>query len=276
MVLYSRADTWLGWGETREADRPLTSLGRIFQLSFHGSGKAIRGLMKTKKGPPKGKLATSIVPLLLLIVLLQRSASLSAQVASGKETHAGASAVPAAPAHSTTSSLWPTSVYPTPSCCMASMPTHRPLFTAADPGRQNRDHASALSLFTWSDPVSQPSQGEPERHALRDSAGQCEPAPIAQPAPGQTTSAQHHPHENNTLLEATLTLPAEMLVRNNSSPSSSLATTPWSAKIHPTPRSGVTSTPRRRSSWQVRCFPCTTTSNCCRYLSTIPWSICAR
>ena len=36
MVLYSRADTWLGWGEAREVDRPLMSLGRIFPLSMHG------------------------------------------------------------------------------------------------------------------------------------------------------------------------------------------------------------------------------------------------
>src|SRR6201999_3229374 len=35
MVLYSRADTWLGWGEAREMDRPLLSMWRIFQLSFH-------------------------------------------------------------------------------------------------------------------------------------------------------------------------------------------------------------------------------------------------
>ncbi len=41
-----------------------------------------------------------------------------------------------------------------------------------------------------------------------------EPAPIAQPAPVQTTNGAPHT-ENNALLEATLTLPAEMLVPNN-------------------------------------------------------------
>jgi cellulose synthase (UDP-forming) len=70
MVLYSRADSWLGWGESREADRPFKSLARIFQLSIHGFSETIRGLMKTRKTPPpKGRLATSIVPLLLLAVL---------------------------------------------------------------------------------------------------------------------------------------------------------------------------------------------------------------
>jgi cellulose synthase (UDP-forming) len=36
MVLYSRADSWLGWGESRESDNVLVSLGRIFRISMHG------------------------------------------------------------------------------------------------------------------------------------------------------------------------------------------------------------------------------------------------
>ena len=66
MVLYSRADTWLGWGEAREADRPLTSLGRIFKLSYYGLTQTARGLMKTRKKAPRGRLATTVAPLLLI------------------------------------------------------------------------------------------------------------------------------------------------------------------------------------------------------------------
>jgi cellulose synthase (UDP-forming) len=69
MVLYSRADTWIGWGETREPDKPLTSLRRILQLAFQGFAQTVRGLMKPKKTPPKGRLATTVVPLLLLALL---------------------------------------------------------------------------------------------------------------------------------------------------------------------------------------------------------------
>jgi cellulose synthase (UDP-forming) len=36
VLLYSRADTWLGWGESREIDQPMKSLGRIFTISFKG------------------------------------------------------------------------------------------------------------------------------------------------------------------------------------------------------------------------------------------------
>ncbi len=69
MVLYSRADTWLGWGEAREADRPLLSLYRIVQLSFHGLAHTFRGLLKSRKNPPKGRLAATVAPLLIFMLL---------------------------------------------------------------------------------------------------------------------------------------------------------------------------------------------------------------
>ena len=72
MVLYSRADTWLGWGESREADRPLRSLRRIFSLSMRGLGMTAKELF-WKQGSttpvPKGRLATSIAPLILMAIL---------------------------------------------------------------------------------------------------------------------------------------------------------------------------------------------------------------
>jgi cellulose synthase (UDP-forming) len=36
LQIYSRADSWLGWGESRENDKVLRSLGRIFQISMRG------------------------------------------------------------------------------------------------------------------------------------------------------------------------------------------------------------------------------------------------
>jgi cellulose synthase (UDP-forming) len=42
MVLYSRADSWLGWGESRESDNALRSLARIFQISMQGLLQAVR------------------------------------------------------------------------------------------------------------------------------------------------------------------------------------------------------------------------------------------
>ena len=49
MVLYSRADTWLGWGEAREVDRPLLSLWHILQLAAHGFADTARSLFGSRR-----------------------------------------------------------------------------------------------------------------------------------------------------------------------------------------------------------------------------------
>ena len=64
-VLYSRADTWLGWGEAREPDRPLRSLGRIFSLSYRAFKQIGQSMLQRK---PKPALHTSVVSSLLLTV----------------------------------------------------------------------------------------------------------------------------------------------------------------------------------------------------------------
>jgi hypothetical protein len=74
MILYSRADTWLGPHETREADHPMRSLGRILRLSLHGLSQTIGSLLgnpwrSKKRSAAKGGLAASVVPVLLLGVL---------------------------------------------------------------------------------------------------------------------------------------------------------------------------------------------------------------
>jgi cellulose synthase (UDP-forming) len=74
MVLYSRADTWLGWGESREPDHPLRSLARIFRIAVRGFGQTIRALTKRKPAQPKVRLITSVVPIALLAVLFAAGA----------------------------------------------------------------------------------------------------------------------------------------------------------------------------------------------------------
>jgi cellulose synthase (UDP-forming) len=44
MVLYSRADSWLGWGESRESDNVVFSLGKVFLLSMHGLATTFKSL----------------------------------------------------------------------------------------------------------------------------------------------------------------------------------------------------------------------------------------
>ena len=74
MVLYSRADTWLGWGETREVDKPMRSLGRIFALSMWGykqMGVLAWKKLRTQglKTQEKAKLIQSVAPVIALAVL---------------------------------------------------------------------------------------------------------------------------------------------------------------------------------------------------------------
>jgi cellulose synthase (UDP-forming) len=71
MVLYSRADTWLGWSESREQDRPLRSLGRIFHLAILGFKQTLFALTKRKPVAIKGRLeADTVVPLLLFVMMV--------------------------------------------------------------------------------------------------------------------------------------------------------------------------------------------------------------
>lgn len=72
-VLYSRADSWLGWNENREADRPLLSLYRIFRLSVHGLAQTARlffsGKNKEKEEKKAGISATGASILLFVLLL---------------------------------------------------------------------------------------------------------------------------------------------------------------------------------------------------------------
>jgi cellulose synthase (UDP-forming) len=71
MVLYSQADAWLGWGESREADQPLRSLWRIVKLSWVGLVQAARiALPRTKIPPPAVPALRATGAFLLACVLL--------------------------------------------------------------------------------------------------------------------------------------------------------------------------------------------------------------
>ncbi|RSL15555.1 cellulose synthase (UDP-forming) [Edaphobacter aggregans] len=228
MVLYSRADTWLNWGEARELDRPMRSLGRIFQLSMHGLSQTIRGLMKTKKSQPKGRLATSIAPL-LFVLLLAGATRLAAQVR----------AIP--------NSSVQTDVNDTAQSGMEARPaapgTFDNVFTLADIGVSETivlRGVDAYHTVNFSLPQTQVVKTATMHLRYHFSPGlipslshlkvslngtlfatlqvNTKQTPV-NPSDAGTGSADNQANiirnENNTLLEATLTLPAEMLVRNN-------------------------------------------------------------
>jgi cellulose synthase (UDP-forming) len=93
MVLYSRADTWLGWGEAREVDRPVRSFGRVLQLSMWGFSQIFGGAKRRLQNRERSKLITSIVPVLALVCLFGSLSAHAAQTATPSiQTARGASA----------------------------------------------------------------------------------------------------------------------------------------------------------------------------------------
>ena len=69
MVLYSRADSWLGWGEARESDNVLVSLGRIFRISMHGLASTFRSLFTDKDDDDRKPTSLSIARTSVILVL---------------------------------------------------------------------------------------------------------------------------------------------------------------------------------------------------------------
>jgi len=68
MVLYSRADSWLGWGESRESDNVMRSLGRIFQISMHGLVTTFTSLFSFQNKKPKK--ATTLPAIRSTVIIL--------------------------------------------------------------------------------------------------------------------------------------------------------------------------------------------------------------
>jgi cellulose synthase (UDP-forming) len=65
MILYSRADAWLDLANKRETDHPMRSLARILRLSLRGLRHALIGT-RGKDRPSNNPLATSVLPLVLV------------------------------------------------------------------------------------------------------------------------------------------------------------------------------------------------------------------
>ena len=246
MVLYSRADTWLGWGETREPDRPLTSLGRIFQLALQGFAQTLNGLMRPKKVSVKGRLATSIVPLLLLAILAD-GRGLSAQARPFLASRVPAQITSAtaqrrqrgANGDGTLPTIKPTSISNAPPASAGVTPgTFHSVLALSDVGVPETivlRGADAYNVTHFSLPQNQIVKTAMMHLRYHFSPGlipslshlnvslngtlfaslpvTARPSGLNQPRDADSTDRLRN--ENNALLESTLTLPAEMLVHNN-------------------------------------------------------------
>src|SRR6266567_1629066 len=101
MVLYSRADSWLGWGEARESDNVLRSMARIFQISMHGLVTTFQSVFtmqkKKAKKPVSVPAAAAMLTLAALLGLFAPRAQAQASInADGLQSGPGPSKVSAA------------------------------------------------------------------------------------------------------------------------------------------------------------------------------------
>ena len=101
MVLYSRADSWLGWGEARESDNVLRSMARIFQISMHGLVTTFQSVFtmqkKKAKKPVSVPAAAAMLALAALLGMFAPRAQAQASInADGLQSGPGPSKVSAA------------------------------------------------------------------------------------------------------------------------------------------------------------------------------------
>ena len=190
MVLYSRADSWLGWGESRESDNVLRSLGRIFQISMHGLAADLpepvwQQGQKSRKSQRLFPCARSAVIFLLAALLAGSAHRLQAQT----RAMLHAADVPAPPVREP-DAIWsatgpadknapflPASIRDTFTLTDAgspqielhgidSQPQHL-LHAAADPRGAHRQDPHLLRVFSQPAAAAEPSQADHERHAVR-------------------------------------------------------------------------------------------------------------
>ncbi len=91
-VLYTRADSWLGWGETRERDDIGRSFLRILSISMHGLVTAFRGLFEGADNAEKHAGSLPGVSSLLLFALAAftfAGSHRAAAQAEGQQAHLG-------------------------------------------------------------------------------------------------------------------------------------------------------------------------------------------
>jgi cellulose synthase catalytic subunit (UDP-forming) len=79
MVLYSRADTWLGWGDSRVPDRPLKSLARILVLALRGVRQTVDATWSTIEPSDNPKLAAGAVQVVILATVFLGLTAAAAQ-----------------------------------------------------------------------------------------------------------------------------------------------------------------------------------------------------
>jgi cellulose synthase (UDP-forming) len=224
MVLYSRADTWLGWGESREADRPIFGMLRILRLSFQGLKQTVRGLLKRDKSGPRGRFATIVAPLFFFTLGSAILSSLAmAQPGSPMRTPRRATpSVDSAPASKiapqgqfdNTFTLADVSV-PDP-IVLTGINTHHSIYFHVSQRQMVKSAALRLRYHFSPGLIPALSQLKVSLNGILLATLPVTAQPMAA-GPDLSPHAQPNPApgDNTTALETTLTLPTDTIVQNN-------------------------------------------------------------
>jgi cellulose synthase (UDP-forming) len=210
IVLYSRADSWLGWGEAHENDNVLRSLARIFQISMRGLKATAQSIFgREEEGAGKSSslsIARSAIVLFTAALLAVAPSKCFTQVPSPNSANTANRALP-------------------PSNAIPPIPTgqYRDTFTLADAGSQQIEFHNIESTHNIYFTLPQThvvgkakihvyyafSPGLlPQLSHLKLSINGTLFATI-QPAPGQTGGSDAR------IAEAEFPIPAELLVHSN-------------------------------------------------------------
>ena len=199
LQLYSRADSWLGWGESRENDKVLRSLGHIFKISMRGLMATVLTLFgrddlaARRKSNPLSIVPSGMILLLAgLLILGAPTTRAQSPLLAPHSAGAASTANPASPANSTNPTNSNNPANPANTANPAVLPgQYHDSFTLADAGSTqielhstDRRHniyftlpqshvarTATIHVYYAFSPVAdsaiKPSQAHPERNALR-------------------------------------------------------------------------------------------------------------
>ncbi|HUB19277.1 MAG TPA: UDP-forming cellulose synthase catalytic subunit [Acidobacteriaceae bacterium] len=215
MVLFSRADSWLGWGESREVDQPLRSLVRIVAIAFRGLAMAIAAMMPRHTGKSGKRRRVAAESLVLLLALGLAAWCVPAKGQSSDDIDARSAAASTETPSAASATLPAQSAAPSPS---GSFHTETNLFDLGTPGPIKLHGTDAYDTIYFAIP-----QNEVVRQASMHLYYHFSPSLI--PAQSQlklilngtpfATLAVPQTPTNGAVIQSDVVVPADLLVRNN-------------------------------------------------------------
>jgi cellulose synthase (UDP-forming) len=221
MVLFSRADSWLGWGESREVDQPLRSLARIIRIAIRGLGMSLAAMLprRSRKRSKGQQVAAESLVLLLALALAGLCATARGQTSTGSSPGASSAAqsAPAAGSPQAAASATAPAEATTPSTA-GTFSTHTNLFDLGSTNTINLHGTDAYDTIYFAVPQNQVVK-QASMHLYYHFSPSLIPAQshLKILLNGTTFATLPVPQtpNNGAVMESDVVVPADLLVRNN-------------------------------------------------------------